>query len=70
MVVDFDWAGPIGQTYYPMYLNRCDIERPDGAHDGMVIETQHDMDMLSYIFDAEPAAKRPRLSPSSDYWWW
>ncbi|KAG2357033.1 hypothetical protein BDR07DRAFT_1188030, partial [Suillus spraguei] len=46
MLLDFDWAGPIQNTYYPMLVNRRDIRRPDGALDGQKIVPQHDLDML------------------------
>ncbi|KAG2357039.1 hypothetical protein BDR07DRAFT_1363618 [Suillus spraguei] len=67
MLLDFDWAGPIQNTYYPMLVNRRDIRRPDGALDGQKIVPQHDLDMLDYLFNSEqngqePAAKRRRIS--------
>ncbi|KAG2035378.1 hypothetical protein BDR03DRAFT_1062388, partial [Suillus americanus] len=34
MLLDFDWAGHMQKTYYPMYVNQQDIRRPDGALDG------------------------------------
>ncbi|KAG1779904.1 hypothetical protein EV702DRAFT_965107, partial [Suillus placidus] len=66
MLLDFDWAGPIGKARYPAYLNRS-IRRPDGARDGEKIVAKHDLDMLRYIFhteedDRETAAKRRRIS--------
>jgi len=61
MLMDFDWAGPVGQTFYPMLVNCWSIERPDDAKDGMVIKPEHDMEMLEYIFNAERPAKRLRL---------
>jgi hypothetical protein len=66
MLLDFDWAGPIQKTHYPMYVNREDIRRPDGAWDGQKIVAEHDLDMLSYLFHPEqdvrePAAKRRRI---------
>jgi len=60
MLIDFDWAGPVGQTFYPMFVNRRAIERPDDAQDGMMIKPEHDMEMLEYLFDAERPAKRLR----------
>ncbi|KAG1766754.1 hypothetical protein EV702DRAFT_789503 [Suillus placidus] len=67
MLLDFDWAGPIEKARYPMYVNRINIRRPDGAWDGEKIVAKHDLDMLEYIFHPEedgrePAAKRRRLS--------
>ncbi|KAG1767473.1 hypothetical protein EV702DRAFT_1146694 [Suillus placidus] len=67
MLLDFDWAGPIEKARYPIYVNRINIRRPDGAWDGEKIVAKHDLDMLEYIFHPEedglePAAKRRRLS--------
>lgn len=67
MLLDFDWAGLMQTTYYPMYVNRQDIRRPDGASDGEKIVAEHDLDMLNYMFHPEqdgrePAAKRRRMS--------
>ncbi|KAG2064387.1 hypothetical protein BDR04DRAFT_1035400 [Suillus decipiens] len=67
MLLDFDWAGPIQEIYYPILVNRRDVRRPVGALDGEKIVPQHDLDMLGYIFgseqdDREPAAKRRRTS--------
>ncbi|KAG2086816.1 uncharacterized protein F5147DRAFT_791669 [Suillus discolor] len=67
MLLNFDWAGPIRKTHYPMYVNRKDIRRPDGASDGQKIVAEHDLDMLNYLFHPEqddgrePAAKRRRI---------
>ncbi|KAG2064390.1 hypothetical protein BDR04DRAFT_1084399 [Suillus decipiens] len=73
MLLDFNWAGPIEKTYYPMFVNRKDIRRPDGAWDGQKIAPQHDLDMLDYLFhseqdDREPAAKRRRTSVKGRQW--
>ncbi|KAG1851653.1 hypothetical protein F4604DRAFT_1592308, partial [Suillus subluteus] len=66
MLFDFDWAGLIEEARYPMYVNRTDIRRPEGARDGQKILAKHDLEMLKYLFPEqdgrEPAAKRPRLS--------
>ncbi|KAG2095268.1 uncharacterized protein F5147DRAFT_584655 [Suillus discolor] len=66
MLLDFDWAGPIQKTHYPMYVNRKDIRQPDGVWDGQKIVAEHDLDMLNYLFHPEqdvrePAAKRRRI---------
>jgi len=48
MLVDFDWAGKIGEVRYPKNVTRSeDLWRPDGARDGMLILADHDMTMLS-----------------------
>ncbi|KAG2058628.1 hypothetical protein BDR06DRAFT_1030345 [Suillus hirtellus] len=66
MLFDFDWAGPIEETRYPMHVNRTDIQRPEGACDGKKIVAKHDLEMLKYLFPEqdgrEPVRKRPRLS--------
>ncbi|KAG1755294.1 uncharacterized protein EDB91DRAFT_285621 [Suillus paluster] len=72
MLLDFDWAGPIQEARYPMYVDRQDIRRPDGARDGEKIMAEHDMDMLKYIFRTEEdgretAAKRRRISTTGRY---
>ena len=41
-LIDFDWAGRIGTTTYPMNVNRIDINRPIGAIDGSIITVEHD----------------------------
>ena len=48
MLVDFDWAGVIGEVRYPMNVNNVDIKRPSGAHDNELIMPQHDMEMVDY----------------------
>jgi hypothetical protein len=75
MLLDFDWAGPVGNTHYPMYVNWQQIQRPAGARDGNEIVTGHDLEMLSYMFRDGPqgvtrggsAAKRRRLSSSTSH---
>ncbi|KAH8927924.1 hypothetical protein BT69DRAFT_1307409 [Atractiella rhizophila] len=50
MLVDFDWAGKIGEARYPMNVNRGPgLWRPDGAKDGELILPNHDMEMLGCI---------------------
>jgi hypothetical protein len=52
MLVDFDWAGRIGEVCYPMNVNTDPaLGRPAGAYDGEVIRADHDMDMLRKIFE-------------------
>jgi serine/threonine protein kinase len=50
MLVDFDWAGLIGEVRYPMNVNRDGILRPAGAYDGNLIMADHDIEMLANIF--------------------
>jgi len=53
MSIDFDWAGPIHKTYYPMHVDRQDIYHPEDARDEMEILIEHDLEMLGYIFHPE-----------------
>ena len=51
MLVDFDWAGKIGEVCYPMNVNTDPaLGRSPGAYDGEIIKADHDMDMLRNIF--------------------
>ncbi|KAG2095110.1 uncharacterized protein F5147DRAFT_718816 [Suillus discolor] len=59
MLLDFDWAGPIQKTHYPMLVNRIDIRRPDGAWDGEKIVPEHDLEMLDYLFHPEQHGREP-----------
>ena len=49
-VVDFDWAGRIGEARYPMGVNTKTVWRPAGVKNGELITTKHDEDMVSYLF--------------------
>jgi hypothetical protein len=55
MLLDFDWAGPIDQTYYPALVNCHQVRRPEGARDGKKILVEHDLAMLKYLFHPEQA---------------
>ncbi|OAX42194.1 hypothetical protein K503DRAFT_797382 [Rhizopogon vinicolor AM-OR11-026] len=50
MLLDFDWAGPIGSTRYLMHVNWQQVKCPEGARDWEVISKAHDLEMLSYMF--------------------
>ncbi|TDL19937.1 hypothetical protein BD410DRAFT_394386 [Rickenella mellea] len=50
MLIDFDWSGIIGEVRYPINVNKVDIWRPDDVSDGLLIKSNHDMDMLEHIF--------------------
>lgn len=48
--VDFDWSGKIDEVVYPRNLFRGpDLWRPDGARDGLLIQAEHDVQMLEKI---------------------
>ncbi|KAI0255340.1 hypothetical protein BJV78DRAFT_1350597 [Lactifluus subvellereus] len=50
MLVDFDWAGKIGDVRYPMNVYRGPgLWRPDGACDGELITVDHDIQMLERL---------------------
>ncbi|KIK77136.1 hypothetical protein PAXRUDRAFT_835096 [Paxillus rubicundulus Ve08.2h10] len=53
MIIDFDWAGELGQVRYPPYVNYSDIWRPDDARDGNLIHAGHDDAMLDIILTAK-----------------
>ena len=50
MLVDFDWAGVIGEAQYPMNVNNETIKRPYGAYDNELILAQHDIMMIDFMF--------------------
>jgi serine/threonine protein kinase len=46
MLLDFDWAGAIGEARYPMNVNTTDIRRPVGVVDDALILAAHDLEMV------------------------
>ncbi|KAG0694490.1 hypothetical protein DFH29DRAFT_815301 [Suillus ampliporus] len=60
MLLDFDWSGEIGKTYYPMHVNYKDIRRPLDARDGNEIKVEHDMEMLHHMFHPEQVTMMAR----------
>lgn len=51
MLVDFDWAGVIGEVRYPMNVENRAIRRPAGAEDGELIMAEHDIMMVDFMFE-------------------
>jgi serine/threonine protein kinase len=52
LLLDFDWAGKIGEVLYPMNVNRApDLWRPEEARDGQYIRAEHDIAMLNNMFE-------------------
>ena len=52
MLVDFDWAGEIGDVQYPMNVNwGDDLWQPEGARDGKLILPDHDLEMLRHMLN-------------------
>ena len=51
MLLDFDWAGKIGEAKYPMnvYVGP-DLWRPNEVCDGELIRAEHDLQMLNALF--------------------
>jgi hypothetical protein len=50
-LLDFNWAGPEGNTVYPPNVNRFEkVGRPLDAWDGKPILRSHDLEMVSHIF--------------------
>ena len=47
MLIDFDWAGKIGEARYILNVNRKGVVRPEGAEDGKFIMAEHDIAMLA-----------------------
>lgn len=46
MLVDFDWAGRMGEVRYPMNVySGEDLQRPEGAYDGEFITPKYDIQM-------------------------
>jgi len=49
-LIDFDWAGPIGEAKYPADVNKITVRRPDGVEGGGFITKQQDIEMASFLF--------------------
>ncbi|KAF8346740.1 hypothetical protein F5887DRAFT_1158236 [Amanita rubescens] len=49
-LIDFDWAGSIGEAKYPADVNKITVRRPDGVEGGGFITKQHDIEMASFLF--------------------
>ena len=49
MIVDFDWAGKVGEALYPACVNTETIVRPEKELDGKPILPMHDMFMLEEL---------------------
>ena len=51
LLVDYDSGGEIRQVRYPLDLNSSTVKRPEGATGGAVVEVEHDLEMLNYVWD-------------------
>ncbi|KAI0247236.1 hypothetical protein BJV78DRAFT_1247584 [Lactifluus subvellereus] len=48
--IDFDEAGPPGDTKYPPYWNTESVTRPDDVFEGSALQKDHDRFMVDQIF--------------------
>jgi hypothetical protein len=61
-LLDFDWAGEIGEARYPRNVgNRKGMRRPREVYDGELIKAEHDIKMLDYMF-------RDIVGSTSSWW--
>ncbi|CAG8525366.1 13799_t:CDS:2 [Ambispora leptoticha] len=49
-LIDFEWSGKAGSAYYSHFMNHKNIQWPDGAEDGKLVTTNHDLFMLKQTF--------------------
>ena len=49
MLLDFDWAGVLGEVRYPMNVNTETVRQPAGAFE--IIKAEHDIVMLAFMFE-------------------
>ncbi|KAF8523805.1 hypothetical protein JB92DRAFT_2882804 [Gautieria morchelliformis] len=50
MLIDFDWAGKMGEVRYPHNVNVVGVRRSPGAYDGELITTGHDLAMIEFLW--------------------
>jgi hypothetical protein len=51
MLLDFDWAGRIGEVCYPRNVfSGPDLWRPTDAYDGELIKAEHDVSMIEHMY--------------------
>ena len=51
LLVDYDSGGKVREVRYPLDLNTSDVKRPEGVMGGAVMEVEHDLEMLNYLWD-------------------
>jgi serine/threonine protein kinase len=49
-LIDFDWAGRLGEAKYPIEVNKTTMRRPVEVEGGGLITKEHDLKMVSYLF--------------------
>lgn len=50
LLVDYDLCSKQKEVRYPFNLNTTTVRRPKGATGGAIIEAEHDLEMLDYIW--------------------
>lgn len=45
-IIDWDWAGVLGETTYPYNMNKTTVVRPEGVERGGKIQPEHDLSMV------------------------
>ncbi|KAG8987238.1 hypothetical protein FRB90_003520 [Tulasnella sp. 427] len=53
-LIDFDWAGKIGEARYPLLINPVigpGSYRPSGVEGGELIKTKHDLTMAEFLYN-------------------
>ena len=48
-LIELEWAGLMGTTTYPYFMNYTNIQWPDGASDGKLVTESHDLWWLSNL---------------------
>ncbi len=54
-LIDLDWAGVSGNTFYPVMLNARTIVWPAGVGPGQPLQQKHDLELLQLCCD--PASR-------------
>lgn len=49
LLIDYDWAGPVGEATYPPNVNMVTVDRPKDVDDGKIITVAHDLWMLNSL---------------------
>jgi len=49
-LIDFDWAGRTGEAKYLADVNTMAVRRPVDVQGGGLITEEHDLEMVSYLF--------------------
>ena len=60
-ILDFDWSGKAGETFYPLTINRTTIQRPEGVCGGQPILIDHDNAMLQMLYNKTDVENVPLI---------